>query len=316
MTEPTADPNRSSVDASLRDSDSRTWCVNTGRCYFPRVDHEFYATHSNATDPRDLAPLLADLPTTVPALGAVVRGAVVHRNETVKRFGFEIPRERFVESEIRFFHDILEHLGGIHERPVEQRLAGTCRDFCITLCALLRHAGVPARMRGGYADYFPPYAWDDHWVVEYWQSAAGWRIADPQMAEAAQDYDVDFDVDDVPRTRFVTAGKAWLACRGGEHDPAVYSASVIEQTGMGVIQGTLVRDFAALNRFEVFPWDAWGIMTTPFGELTDEELALLDRIAGICAAGGPVHEAVRTYEAHPQLQVTPETAGARPQVGV
>ncbi|MGI5350690.1 transglutaminase-like domain-containing protein [Streptomyces sp. CA-250714] len=274
------------------------------------MEQEFYAHHSNVTDPRDLSSLLVGLPNDLPALSKVVRGAVVHRNETFKRFGFEVPQERFKESEIRFFRDIVQFLGGMHERPADQRLAGTCRDFCITLCAVLRQVGIPARMRGGYADYFPPYAWDDHWVVEYWLDGPDWQIADPQMAEAAEHYAVDFDVDNVPRERFVTAGEAWLACRGGDQDPAVYTASVIEQAGMGVIQGTVVRDLAALNRLEVFPWDSWGLMTRNFDELTEEELTLLDQAAEIGAKGGPLDQAIRLYQEHPQLQAPAHIVGS------
>ncbi|WP_369201068.1 transglutaminase-like domain-containing protein [Streptomyces sp. PU-14G] len=279
------------------------------------MHREFYVQHSRVTDPGELGALLTSLPDNLPDMSKVVCGAVVHRSETSKRFGFEVPAERFGESEIRFFRDIVQFLGGMHGRPADQRLAGTCRDFCIVLCALLRQAGIPARLRGGYADYFPPYPWDDHWVVEYWESGSGWRFADPQMAEAAEHHTLDFDVHNVPRDRFVPAGEAWLACRRGHLDPARYTASVIEQAGMGVVQGTVVRDLAALNRFEVFPWDSWGIMTKDFAELTAAELTLLDRAAAVGAEGGPVELAVEIYREHPQLRVPDRISGARLPAG-
>src|SRR5262249_30830494 len=40
------------------------------------------------------------------------------------------------------------------ERPILKRAPGTCRDFALMLCSVLRHRGIPARVRCGFAAYF------------------------------------------------------------------------------------------------------------------------------------------------------------------
>ncbi|MFJ6675683.1 transglutaminase-like domain-containing protein [Actinosynnema sp. NPDC091369] len=269
---------------------------------------EFYTRHSPLTDPGDLSHLLDGLPRDVATLVTVVRGVLVHRDEPPWRFGFELSEERYRQSGTRRLRDILAVLGDLRERPVVERFPSTCRDFCVLLCALLRHAGVPARPRAGFGNYFPrcgaPALYDDHWVVEYWDDERGWLLADAELArpEDREAYQVEFDAVDVPRDRFLVAGRAWLAGRSGEIDPGIFTISGIELSGLPAIQGTVVRDLGLLNLVEALPWDNWGVMTRPFTGLGYAELALLDQVAEVGAKGGPVDEATALYWTHVELQ--------------
>jgi len=68
------------------------------------------------------------------------------------------------------------------ERVPASRLLGCCRDFSTLLTAMLRHKGVPARARCGFATYFAPNHYEDHWVCQYWKSGDDrWVIVDAQL---------------------------------------------------------------------------------------------------------------------------------------
>jgi transglutaminase-like putative cysteine protease len=257
-------------------------------------DQDRYRRHSPLTDPGPHRALLAGLPADVPALAAIVRGVLVHRDETGWLYGFELPAERRDEANTRYTAAILDRLGGdLRERPPRERFAGTCRDFCLLLCAFLREAGVPARLRHGFAGYFVPDFFDDHVVVEHWSDAHGWRLADAQLGGSAREaYGVDLDVTDVPRDAFVVGGAAWLAGRRGGLDPGRYGVQSAGLTGMWEIQGNVVRDLSSLALREPLPWDNWGLIETRYEELGTDDLALLDAAAEVSAAGGPYERVV------------------------
>jgi hypothetical protein len=60
-------------------------------------------------------------------------------------------------------------------RPPGRRVIGNCRNYALLACAILRHHRIPARLRVGFADYFTPDFWEDHWVCEYYDGGA-WRL--------------------------------------------------------------------------------------------------------------------------------------------
>jgi hypothetical protein len=74
---------------------------------------------------------------------------------------------------------------------------------------------------------------------------------------------------------------------------------------MWEIQGNVVRDLACLNRVEALPWDNWGLIPIHYNQLGPADLHLLDRIAAISAAGGPLHQAVDAYGSDPRIAAPP-----------
>ncbi|MGH3679806.1 MAG: transglutaminase-like domain-containing protein [Natronosporangium sp.] len=264
---------------------------------------ECYRRHSALTDPGAHRARLGDLPADVEALGAIVRGVVVHREETSWLHGLDLPAHRWDEANTRWTQAILGYLGDLRERPAAQRFAGTCRDFSILLCALLREVGVPARLRAGFAGYFTTGFFDDHWVVEHWSAGHGWRLADGQLAGgAAKAYQADVDPLDVPRDAFLVGGQAWLECRAGRWDPDRFGVSVAGLTGMWEVQGNVVRDLAALAKVETLPWDDWGIIGRHFDDLSSDDRDLFDRAAAVSAAGGPLDAARAALDADDRLR--------------
>jgi Transglutaminase-like superfamily len=265
---------------------------------------DFYRQHSPLTNPGRHRDLLQGLPADPAELAVIIDGFLVHRDETVWRHGFELPEARRAEADTRYVEAILGRVGPLAERPPEERFAGTCRDFTVLLCAMLREAGLPARARCGFAGYFSAEDFfHDHWVVELWQDGRGWHLVDAQVAGAPQGtYKAAIDPLDVPRDQFVVAGQAWADCRAGRSDPARFGVGA-NLTGMWEIQGNVVRDLASLNRLETLPWDDWELIPVHYDGLGEPERELLDRAARVGAAGGPLEQAIALYESDPRLQV-------------
>jgi hypothetical protein len=104
------------------------------------------------------------------------------------------------------------------ERPPERRLIGNCRDSAVLFCAILRHQGRPARARAGFATYFQPGFFGDHWVCEPWEAERQrWVSVDPDISPDPALW--GFDTLDVPADRLLVAGRAWQACRAENADP-------------------------------------------------------------------------------------------------
>jgi hypothetical protein len=152
----------------------------------------------------------------------------------------------------------------------------------------LRARGVPSRPRCGFADWFEPGQFTDHWVCEVWDpERSAWRLVDAQLdAEQREACKIDFDPLDVPRDRFLFAGRAWQRCRHEGANPTDFG--ILDLRGLWFVRGNLVRDLAALAKRELLPWDGWGLMADAH-ESDERELALLDRVATLTLAGDEQH---------------------------
>ncbi|WP_314171736.1 transglutaminase-like domain-containing protein [Streptomyces winkii] len=280
------------------------------------AERDFYLTQSVHSDP-GTADRLAELPGGPDELALLVRHLLIHREEA-GRFGCALPESRYrSEAETRYIDDILDIVLRLDKAPLTaprrplDRFAGTCRDFALLHCALLRHTGTPARIRCGYATYFAEGFHDDHWVTEYAHPERGWILSDPQMVPDVRiesPYELDFDPLDVPRDRFIVAGESWRRCREGEADPKTFGVSVLGLMGMWMVRANVVRDLAALNRAEVLPWDAWGVGDAGRDgehEAGDEALAVLDEAARATVTAD-FDEVRALYRDTPSLRV-PET---------
>jgi hypothetical protein len=262
----------------------------------------YYRSHGRITDPGANRHLLTGLQAHPAALAKVIGGVMVHRDCT-RPFGFTLPEQRRDEANTRHVEAILTYLGTLDERRPEDRFAGTCRDFTVLLCAMLREAGIPARARAGFAGYFTDGFFDDHWVVECWDDDRGWHLIDAQIASASKGTYTAVDIDplDVPRDAFLVGGQAWQECRTGSRDQDRIGTSAAGLTGMWEVQGNVIRDLAALNRVETLPWDEWGLIPIHYDKLDRGDITLLDDIAAISAAGGPPHQAANAYRSDPRL---------------
>lgn len=268
---------------------------------------EYYASHGLVTMPGGHARLFEDLPSDIPALCRIVQGLLLHIH-WAERYGEKLSEERRDEQQLRFVPKMLARIVELNgssltqERPLAKRLVGTCRDFSTLLCAILRHGGLPARARCGFATYFTPGTYEDHWICEYWNGER-WVMVDAQLDEFQRKaLGIDFDPVDVPSTRFLKAGEAWLLCRRGEADPAHFG--ILDMRGMWFIRGNLVRDFASLNKMELLPWDMWGLIEKEDRGVSNEDMKLLDDVAQLTLGSNDAFSGIRSlYDKEPRLHV-------------
>jgi hypothetical protein len=225
-------------------------------------------------------------------------------------YGVELSEERKKEVAIRRVEDMLAKISAMDDRPLllsrepEQRIVGNCRDYSVLLVSLLRHKGIAARARCGFATYFTPGKHEDHWVCEYWNdNAKRWIRVDAQLDSLQMDYlKIEFDPHDLPAGTFRSGAETWRLCRQGELDPEL--CGILDMKGLWFVQGDLVRDFMALNKLEVLPWDCNEIMAGPDVELSPEDYRFLDEVAELILGGDRAFEEIRSlYEADERLRM-------------
>ncbi|GAA0246790.1 transglutaminase-like domain-containing protein [Cryptosporangium japonicum] len=239
-------------------------------------------------------PVAEQLPHAVADLCRLAAGLVIQPADARAQ---ELPASRFDENQLRPASRIVDALLAVDPaeltvaRPPARRVVGTCRHFAVLTCALLRHRGVPARARCGFATYFQPGQGLDHWITEVRNAGGRWRRVDSEVLGG----DLPVNAEDLAAGDFLTGGEAWVAYREGRIDATTFGVYGTENWGPAEIRGNAVRDLAALNRVEMLPWDEWGRMTASYQGTTGAEYdALMDTVAATCAADDP-RELARLY---------------------
>ncbi len=270
---------------------------------------QYYTRHGLMTDPGEYTPCLDGLPTDIQGLVKVVQGVMIHIF-WAERYGLKLPDERQAEVQLRAMPQKMKRLLELDNRPLmvarplERKLVGNCRDHTVMLCSLLQHQGVPARARAGFGAYFMPNHYEDHWVAEYWNaSQRRWILVDAQLdAFQREKLNIAFDPLDVPRDQFITGGKAWLMCREQGANP--HDFGIFDMHGWAFVRGNLIRDFLALNKIELLPWDGWGGMEETDEDAATKDVAWMDDLAYLTLAGDEAFAAVRAaYEEDARLRV-------------
>ena len=327
----------------------------------PSPATDAYCTHSRRTDPGDLASMLNGLPRDVEAICEVARAQTIHHN---LRPHLGVPREKWAGmanvwppgAPIPGMRDLLAALRArpphvlSRERAPIDRLVGACMLESIFLTGLLRHRGIPARVRAGYfadtmgnAEHVIAF-WEDvcrargvagdlresdpdgwkrvmngitqreqidvdkhieHWVCEYWDDAVrSCRLLDANdtFLHASSGLDVGFHL---PKAHYEFAHEAWRRLRSQDGvDPGQHAEE--PQDGPSHIRSQLLLDYGCLLCHEAAGFDDQQgpvmafIKRKSFGELTEGELADLDRLAELLAIDLPLQElAAFRFEATP-----------------
>lgn len=215
----------------------------------------------------------------------------------------DLPADRFEENQVRPARELVRQLLALDPAPLrisrapDKRVVGTCRHFAVLACALLRHHGIAARARCGFATYFQPDQAVDHWIIEYWNDARWIRVDAENLGKTVMPHPHDLHPAD-----FLTGGEAWSAYRRGSIDASRFGVYGTGNWGPDEIRANAVRDLAALNKVETLPWDEWGRMTDAFDGKTGADYdLLLDELAAVCAADDPA--AVSALYGHEDLRV-------------
>ncbi len=243
---------------------------------------QWYATPGPMTTiPDDLPP--------IENIRVFVQGCFVH-TAWAPVYGIEKVHD---ERQTRNAVAMLDAVRAIDARPItqarepEQRAGVVCRHFSTLAAALLRREGVPACARVGFATYFQPGKYVDHWIVEQ-HDGERWvprdfQLDDVQMKAIGE----SFDPDDLPAGVFLGSGEAWRMIRAGEADANDFG--IFEFWGSWFVRHNVVRDLAALNKVEMLPWDMWGVM------IEGEDDSFVDDLAGV-TVDGDLDDARRAYD--------------------
>jgi hypothetical protein len=240
-----------------------------------------WVQQSEITAPGRFAPLLDALPADFEGASSCVRGLVSHY--VASRIPFS--PERRAEADARWVEDILATILERDDAPLTEprepveRFVGCCRDFTALTLAALRHHGVPARSRVGFASYFGDGFWYDHVVVEYFD-AGRWVRADAQLPPVLLGVDMR-DLDASPEL-YRSASEVWLDFRAGRID----DEQILEHgagpdlpfAGGYYVRNYVLLELAHLAGVETLLWDTWGpMLTRPLRK--DDDHALVDRVA-------------------------------------
>lgn len=134
---------------------------------------EFYVSHGEWSDPRELKWAFEDVDTKPAAIASIVQGLILHDYFGAHLYA-EPPDE--IDTASRATLPVAERLPTLYDferirlsdaRRTKHRRVGTCRDFSLLTCSIMRHHGVPSRVRCGFARYFHPPTFEDHWICEY-----------------------------------------------------------------------------------------------------------------------------------------------------
>lgn len=270
---------------------------------------DFYASPGPLTRlPVDLD--LGALPTDLDEIRSTVQGLLVHWG-WAQAFGIAADDLRKDEQSLRTTDEVLRHALALTPEPITvarepiDRVVGICRHFAMAHVALLRNAGIPARVRCGFGRYFEKGKAVDHWITERYDGER-WVRDDPQIdAVQAGWLKPSFDVNDQPPGYFLTGSEAWVRTRAGKMDPNDFG--IFDMWGQAFIGGNVLLDFACINKVELLPWDsAWdGLLDGPFAPVPEASLGLLDELAALVNADDVT--AIRNrYDNDDLLRVGPE----------
>lgn len=243
------------------------------------VDHTKQTAYS---DPAGHAALFDDIDPTIEAVSAMSRNVVAHYRAQAQL----LPPDSRDDIELRWVASILETDQRRHglpltvERRVEQRVQGCCRDHTLLAVAALRHHGIPARSRVGFASYLSETTWQhDHVIVEAWLGGR-WRRFDPEFGVSLPRLADPTDIDAGDASPFLTASRVWLAHRAGALDVSRFGVA----EGLGIDGDWFVYGYViveAAHRFgdELLLWDQWGAMHGDLGRAPARDLDLIDDVA-------------------------------------
>lgn len=252
-----------------------------------------YAQQSPITDPKHFASRFAELPNEMAALHQAINNIYIH---IWKMHSEPLSDERKGDYSIRPVVDMLARVAAYHDapyseaRPREKQFIGDCRHAAVLLCSMLRHQGIPARIRHGFCQYIS----DDgkkfhhHVITEYWNGQK-WVLEDPDIMRH-----------DIPYSEFIFGSKAWQAYRNGEIDTENFYLTG-DLKGWWTIPLIMQRDIASLLCFEAGSSDCWGL-SVPEYEISEAEKLMLDDAAKQLIEANDSYEAAQAvHKQYPSL---------------
>lgn len=165
-------------------------------------------------------------------------------------------------------------------RKAEDKIHVTCRGQAILLAATLKAKGYSARVRSGFAPYIK---YDgvsyDHWITEYYdKNKKRWVLVDAD--EHCPEHEMGFDLNDIPRSKFIFGAEAYLGIRNGKFkNEEIYYASDPATLGLKASIRGLFYDFHCLMNDEIIFLHLPKYIQDKNFKLDEEEYKELDELA-------------------------------------
>lgn len=264
----------------------------------------FYCAQSTMSDPGLYAYLFDTLPDDLSSLCHAIQGVYIHYY-VARDPDSGVPQEHIADVDLRYVDSILARIVALSDRPLterrphDKRFVGCCRDASLLLCSMLRHKGIPARIRVGFALYIntgTPGFYPDHVVTEYWNDGSNsWKLVDPEQNDWLIKHNrIDFDVQNIPHDKFLVAGAAWQLIESGKVEAANFGEPGDLFRGVWAVRDRIFHDLAALNKVEPLLWDSWSPLMAFEANPTPDEQELLNHVISATTANPPDFETVTT----------------------
>jgi sulfatase modifying factor 1 len=265
----------------------------------------FYRQYSSFTDPGEYKYLYKNLPNSLPELCHLIKSQFIHPFAELPQYRDQIPEERGDES-VKYptVKSILEGLlaydsrGLVNDRKPKDRLILGCRHSAILLASILKHRGIPARLRAGHATYLIPDFHTSHTICEVWnEKDKRWMLVDPDMGK------VDFS-----RDEFDFSNDAWLKLQKKEIDPNLFGMPG-QYPGVISIMAKVCTDLAFIlgNEYNIYQYAP--ILDYAFqnnNQLTSKHIETLNRISELMKSidADNLSKLQEIYNNTPQIQIT------------
>jgi hypothetical protein len=256
-----------------------------------------YVCLSRFTDPKDLAPLLDDLPEDAREIYGVAKRQMTQPDGTpLPAFG--TPRLADVLQRLK---DLAPHNLRDPRRGGDRVVADSVVQSYV-LTGMLRYRLIAARVRvgslaGGRAGACLR---SEYRVCEYWDAKGKrWQLLDAEIP--APERRADAAADSPARSAcFEFAHQAWKRLRSGDGtEPRAFVIGAQESAFH--LRRLLLRDFASLLNHDPTGRDD-PLEETRYRALSSHEVRALDRLAEALSHGATVEELVSLYRKHPGLR--------------
>jgi hypothetical protein len=239
---------------------------------------EKHRQFSQYTDPGKFSYLYYELPESMEKLSELIKKQLIHPFDADK-FAYKISEDRMYEG--REFYTVslmLEELLNRDEnglslsRKPENRLIAACVHHCMLYTSILRHRGIPVRIRNGHAKYIGGRkdVRVTHAICEVWdKDSNNWILVDPDRQKF-----------DFSRHEFEFTHETWNRIRnnnlGNERYVSRYGNVVATTVHL------LCHDVSYILGQEISYWLDPPIVSkikAGISDLSEDELQLLDKIS-------------------------------------
>lgn len=275
----------------------------------------YYRSHSLWTNPGEQKTMFDGIPDDIPSIVKSVQGVLIHGG-LVWLYRLEPSEEQNNGFLIRRIEELLRRVKILDnssltvQRPNEKRLVVNCRQFAVLTCSILRHKGIPARARAGYALYtWGREKYENHWICEYWnKDKQKWIQVDAQIDDRQREFmHINFNTLNMPEGKFVNAGEGWKRYRDGKanlKDFGLGGKDGWNGIGWDMVMQNVTCDAMALNKKELLPWDVNPYWQKKREEMSELDMETIEKTALLCRQVNNSWTEMREfYENHPVLHM-------------